>query len=1786
MSLDKKTKGALVELLREHGEEPPTRWTKVELRQRLIELNPSLDKTISKEAKMTELQQWVGKINRASVKKANLVQLCQDELQLTLSGNETVATLEKLAMQRASVLAKPMAQDYVGFGKHAGLEYQDINEFQPAYREWVLKTDAEETGCDYRLRRLAVWLRENPVRKGSQRDLPVRGQPKSKAMFRPSGATGSTTPPATEMSPSAPSVVDRDMIAILQNLAGTVQDLQQEMAELKGERPRKKDQKTTKSVSDTTSEGYTKDYEALGDLSAGRASQLEQQSWEIVGCEPNSFLTTAVQDLIGSVEAAKRLSTWNGANLGTSEGVKLILQQVCFSQPGFVWLTTPDSAFSPMQHSNSRTDAQKEDLQRKRAVARKTFEGAAIVYRYCIQQGIHCAWVMSEKSDAWRLPLLQNLIRQYQAQQAVTHGCRVGLRSMEDNRTVKKGWKLITSHARNAKDRLPYQNGSEKGGELQIFDQASGIQGDPTPKAPQVQDVVPENLQHETYAAEELQEAEDLAKQLLRQKDFSEASCLQLIHRMPMKAHPSRTGQLGPEKVQYHVFGAYAYGAQFGVSNRTEQMKQCVKYLNAFMKAHARDHRRWTSMVLSVNNKLPLHRDVNNEANQPNMVLGLGSYSGGELWVQETIQAREMGIATSEERPLTKKTTPHGEDVWGRECLGVFAVGGDQASRDKETEKIKKQLYLLHAATGHCSTKHLVTALKRRNARPEVIKLASEFRCSICEERQKLMPRHLASLEPLPPKFHTISADVGHWTHPETQEQHQFLVVIDEGSRFRVARMVSKGPKQQPSGATCVQYLREGWAQIFGNPRTLRLDPAGSFRSQAILDFCDRHQIFLDLVPGEAHWKIGVCEQAVQGLKSVMDKVCRAEGTLTAEEALSTAVRIFNQRDLVRGYSPVQHVLGQAPDETGRIDVATPNLPPELLVENPGTEFAQAVARRTEAEKAHAEWNARQRLVRAANSRSRRVMDYQPGELVYFWRQQHSGKNRQGPQSKKGVFMGPARILATEKKRNPDGTLQDGSIVWCVRGRQLIKCCVEQLRRASPREELVETLSTQDNTPWVFTKVAEQIGGNQFEDVSQDNPQLEEWWRAQNPEEEIQPARRRITEKRSAPPRVPDDSEEELVPDQEMSHPPVQRAVASRRARRSTPYAAEGLGSGEHWCDRVPEEAWFCQEQAYWCDPQAGVQVEVEMPQTGKGWKQALQNFEGYMVGAMKRRAIEVREKHLSDEERLQFEGAKAIEVKNFVAARAFEALPESLRPSKEQAIHMRWILTWKQREDGTMKAKARAVLLGFQDPGYAHRSTTAPVMSRQSRQLLLQQAARRKWSVFKGDVSGAFLQGRDYPGVLHCVPCNEICDALGVPRDSIMRLRKACYGLVDAPLEWYRSVAEFLAELGLERSYSDPCTWLWRVDGCLRGMISGHVDDFLFGGSDEDSEWQGILKRIKDRFQWGDWERDTEGFTQCGVRVLRTAEGFELSQAQFVEALKEIPLNAARKRERREQTSEREKTQLRALLGSLSWLAQQTAPHLSAPVSLLLSEVSQSTVDTIVRTNQLAWQAKQRKNHSMLIHAFDEDEPLAMFAWVDAGSTNRPDGGSTQGIFVGIGPQSVLQDAVGRITPVAWHSSKVERICRSPGAAEAQAAVNGEDTLFFSRYQWGELEFGDVDSRDAERTVNQVVGCLVTDSRNVYDKLNTEVLTIKGAEKRTDLEMLGLKEAQCNTGLHIRWVHSEAQLTNSLTKAAGGREMELYYQMRHQWRIVEDPQMRSARRRRQEGIAPLTTDQGDERNI
>ena len=504
----------------------------------------------------------------------------------------------------------------------------------------------------------------------------------------------------------------------------------------------------------------------------------------------------------------------------------------------------------------------------------------------------------------------------------------------------------------------------------------------------------------------------------------------------------------------------------------------------------------------------------------------------------------------------------------------------------------------------------------------------------------------------------------------------------------------------------------------------------------------------------------------------------------------------------------------------------------------------------------------------------------------------------------------------------------------------------------------------------------------------------------------------------------------------------------------------------------------------------------------------------------------------------------------------------------------MRWILTWKKTDEGGRKAKARAILKGYQDPGYEFRATTTPVMTRQTRQILLQMAAWRKWRVKKGDVSGAFLQGREYPGELFCQPCPEILEAMGLGANEIVKVRKGCYGLVDAPLEWYKSVSEYFHSLGLVKSWADPCCWLWKPDGELRGMIAGHVDDFLFAGPPEDAAWQAMESHIKQHYKWSDWEE--KSFVQCGVQIDEQDDGsYHLSQPHYLQGVGEINLTASRRRETHLPTTEREKSLLRAALGALSWHAQQVAPHVSAEVGLLLSEISESSVDTILRTNKLLFLTRQRKDHHLVIHAFPRDRKLMMFTWADASGQNRRDGGSTQGIMVGVAPDGLLDGSVEKISPIAWHAGKIDRVTRSPGAAEARAVVSGEDYLFHARFQWGELMQSCPDIFDVDSVVREVPGCLISDSRNVYDKLQTSELSAKGAERRTDIELMCLKASQRNTGLILQWVHSEAQLGNALTKP-GGKELDNFYHMGFQWRIVQDGLMRSARKRRTEGLRPL----------
>ena len=105
---------------------------------------------------------------------------------------------------------------------------------------------------------------------------------------------------------------------------------------------------------------------------------------------------------------------------------------------------------------------------------------------------------------------------------------------------------------------------------------------------------------------------------------------------------------------------------------------------------------------------------------------------------------------------------------------------------------------------------------------------------------------------------------------------------------------------------------------------------------------------------------------------------------------------------------------------------------------------------------------------------------------------------------------------------------------------------------------------------------------------------------------------------------------------------------------------------------------------------------------------------------------------------------------------------------------------------DGLHKAKARIVLLGFENPDLLQEGhkTAAPVQSLLTGHLSYQLVMQMDWDIEGIDMSTAFLQTlpTEEEKRLWTTGVDELKDALKVPRNSVLRILKNFYGSTTAP--------------------------------------------------------------------------------------------------------------------------------------------------------------------------------------------------------------------------------------------------------------------------------------------------------------------------------------------------------------------------------------------------------------------
>ena len=307
--------------------------------------------------------------------------------------------------------------------------------------------------------------------------------------------------------------------------------------------------------------------------------------------------------------------------------------------------------------------------------------------------------------------------------------------------------------------------------------------------------------------------------------------------------------------------------------------------------------------------------------------------------------------------------------------------------------------------------------------------------------------------------------------------------------------------------------------------------------------------------------------------------------------------------------------------------------------------------------------------------------------------------------------------------------------------------------------------------------------------------------------------------------------------------------------------------------------------------------------------------------------------------------------------------------------MRMRWVVTTEADDS----LKARFVAQGFTDTRLGKIQTSSPTSSRRARQIFLTTVAPLHFQCHKGDVKCAFLQG-DLDGAaatedadpadgaqlqedVFCEPSPELAQKMRLEHHQCVRLLKAVYGLVNAPLRWYHRVWKYLKKLGGLEYTTEPCVWTFRnAKGEIIGLVLMYVDDALIACAPT-TEGNSLLKQIRGLYEWGSWE--SKSFVQCGAKItqaydphLKQWDGFTVSMEDYASEIQLLNISPNRHAGYTAPVTAYEQPQFRQLSGQLSWLAQQCCPKLVAPLSLLMGETNCATVDTHLRLNKLARQA------------------------------------------------------------------------------------------------------------------------------------------------------------------------------------------------------------------------------------
>jgi hypothetical protein len=221
--------------------------------------------------------------------------------------------------------------------------------------------------------------------------------------------------------------------------------------------------------------------------------------------------------------------------------------------------------------------------------------------------------------------------------------------------------------------------------------------------------------------------------------------------------------------------------------------------------------------------------------------------------------------------------------------------------------------------------------------------------------------------------------------------------------------------------------------------------------------------------------------------------------------------------------------------------------------------------------------------------------------------------------------------------------------------------------------------------------------------------------------------------------------------------------------------------------------------------------------------------------------------------------------------------------PHGHRSITLKWVFKLKRDEaDTIIKHKARLVARDFlQQEGIDFDDAFALVARMESVRLLLALSAQEGWHVHHMDVKSTFLNGDLKEEVyVHQPPGFAIPSKEG----KVLRLRKALYGLRQAPRAWNAKLDSTLKRMGFMPSPHEAAIY-WRGNGENALLVGVYVDDLVITGV-KDAEVSAFKEEMKATFQMSDLGHLS---FYLGIEVHQSDSGITLRQIAYAKRIVEL---------------------------------------------------------------------------------------------------------------------------------------------------------------------------------------------------------------------------------------------------------------------------------------------------------